>query len=120
MECVGGELNEAGIGRSDRVAVVLKNGPELAAAFVTVAASAVCAPLNPASREAEFDFYLADLKAGALIVQKGIDSTAREVARQRGIAVVEFVPDPKAGAGAFTLTCTTSSPPDRRTARARD
>ena len=37
-----------GIARHDRVVVVLPNGPEMALAFLTVAASAVCAPLNPA------------------------------------------------------------------------
>ena len=30
-------LNEAGIGRDDRVAIVLPNGPEMATAFVAVA-----------------------------------------------------------------------------------
>ena len=37
-----------GIGRHDRVALVLPNGPELATAFLGVAAAATCAPLNPA------------------------------------------------------------------------
>ena len=39
-----------GIGRHDRVAVVLPNGPELAVAILAVAASAACAPMNPAYR----------------------------------------------------------------------
>ena len=33
-----------GIGRHDRMAVVLPNGPEMAVAVLTVAASAMCAP----------------------------------------------------------------------------
>ena len=40
-------LNARGIGRNDRVAIVLDNGPEMAAAFVSVAAGATAAPLNP-------------------------------------------------------------------------
>ena len=40
-------LRSVGVGRNDRVAVVLPDGPEAAAAIVSVAAGAVCAPLNP-------------------------------------------------------------------------
>src|SRR6187397_2189402 len=56
-------LNGWGIGRGDRVAMVLPNGPEMAAAFVAVACGATTAPLNPAYRAEEFDFYLSDLNA---------------------------------------------------------
>ncbi|MFY7781992.1 MAG: AMP-binding protein, partial [Tagaea sp.] len=60
-----GDLNAMGIGRDDRVAIVLPNGPEMAAAFLCVAAGATTAPLNPAYRQEEFEFYIADLKAKA-------------------------------------------------------
>ena len=43
-------LNRHGIGRGDRVALVLPNGPDLAVAFLAVAAGAACAPLNAAYR----------------------------------------------------------------------
>src|SRR5262245_31444142 len=88
MESVAEELNRAGVGVSDRVAVVLKNGPDLAAAFLTIGASAACAPLNPDYRDGEFDFYLTDLKARALVVESGIDSPVRAVARKHGIPVL--------------------------------
>ena len=61
-------LNELGIGRGDRVAIVLPNGPEMATAFLTIACGATTAPLNPAYREEELDFYLTDLRARALVV----------------------------------------------------
>ena len=35
-----GQLNSAGIGRNDTVAVVLPNGPEMAAAFLAIAIAA--------------------------------------------------------------------------------
>ena len=54
-------LNARGIGRGDRVAIVLPNGPEMASAFVSIAAGAATAPLNPAYRQPEFEFYLEDL-----------------------------------------------------------
>ena len=49
-----------------------------------VAAVATCAPLNPAYRKSEFEFYLNDLKPKALIIHGGEDSPAREVARAHG------------------------------------
>lgn len=97
-------LNEMAVGRSDRVAVVVPDGPEMAAAFVAVAASATCAPLNPAYRASEFDSYLTDLRPKALIIQSGIDSAVRAVARQRGIAVIDLEPRSTAEAGLFTLS----------------
>lgn len=96
-------LNAMGIGRNDRVALVLPNGPEMAVAFLAVAAGATSAPLNPAYRAEEFDFYLSDLGATALIVQTGIDSPARAVASVRGIPVIELTPLLEADAGTFTL-----------------
>src|SRR6267143_561582 len=41
-------LNALGLGRNDRVAIVLPTGPEMAVAFLTIAAGATSAPLNPA------------------------------------------------------------------------
>ena len=69
-------LNKLGIGRNDRIAIVLGNGPEMATAFVSIACCATTAPLNPAYKQDEFDFYLADLGAKALIVEEGSDSPA--------------------------------------------
>lgn len=101
---VARQLRRTGISRDDRVAVVLGNGPELASSFLAVGAAAACAPLNPDYREAEFDFYLGDLDARALVVQQGVDSPARAAARKRGVAVLEVVAEPSAEAGFFTLT----------------
>jgi len=64
-------LNDLGVGRGDRVGIVLPNGPEMATAFLCVASAAASAPLNPAYRQDEFEFYLEDLKAKALIVEAG-------------------------------------------------
>ena len=95
-------LHGVGIGVGDRVAIVLPNGPDMAAAFVTIAQSATTAPLNPAYRAEEFDFYLRDLRASALLVQRGEATPAREVAESLGIRILELVPG-EAAAGAFSL-----------------
>ena len=97
-------LNGIGIGRNDRVAIVLPNGPEMAAAFIACASGVTSAPLNPSYRADEFEFYLSDLNAKALIVEAGSTSPAVEVARKLGVRIVELVPQPDAGAGAFTLS----------------
>ena len=77
-------LNELGIGRGDRVAIVLPNGPEMAAAFLAVACGATTAPLNPAYRAEEFEFYLSDLQAKALIVTEAEEGPALAVAAGTG------------------------------------
>ena len=82
------DLNAMGIGRNDRVAMVLPNGPEMAAAFVAIACGATTAPLNPAYRADEFDFYLSDLNAKALLIQQGMDSPARAVATALRIPII--------------------------------
>jgi acyl-CoA synthetase (AMP-forming)/AMP-acid ligase II len=96
------DLNRMGIGRNDRVAIVLPNGPEMATSFLAVACAATTAPLNPGYRRDEFEFYLSDLNARALVILRGMESPAREVAAAHDIPVIELVPDP-AAAGAFTL-----------------
>nr|WP_294503208.1 acyl--CoA ligase [uncultured Rhodopila sp.] len=102
-ERTGAALNAAGIGRGDRVAIVLANGPEAASSFLAIACHAVTAPLNPTYKAEEFAFYLADLRAKALIVLQGAETPARAVAAEQGIPVIELIPDPSA-AGAFTLS----------------
>jgi acyl-CoA synthetase (AMP-forming)/AMP-acid ligase II len=44
-------LNDFGIGRGDRVAVVLSDAAMMAIAFLGIAAGATAAPLNPGYRE---------------------------------------------------------------------
>src|SRR5262245_11380491 len=103
IDDVVGTLNSVGLGRGDRVAIVLSNGPEMATAFLAVAAGTTSAPLNPAYSAREFDFYLSDLNAKALIVQSGIDSPAVSVARERGIPVLELSAVLEAAAGTVTV-----------------
>ena len=103
MKEVGRSLRSFGLGRDDRIAIVLPNGPDLATAFLCVSAVATSAPLNPAYREEEFDYYLTDLNVKALIVESGTDSPAAAAAFQRGIPVITLCPAPGAEAGVFNL-----------------
>lgn len=97
IQRVAGALRAEGLGPADRVAVVLPNGPDLAAAFLSVAASAACAPLNPAFTRGEFEFYLKDLRARALLVADGSDGTARDAARRLGLRVLTIRARERAG-----------------------
>jgi oxalate---CoA ligase len=96
-------LHRCGIGRGDPVALVLPNGPEMATAFLALAASAVAAPLNPAYRSDEFESYLTDLQARALIVPAGAPTPARAVAARHGIRILELSVSADAAAGEFEL-----------------
>jgi acyl-CoA synthetase (AMP-forming)/AMP-acid ligase II len=94
-------LNALGAGRNDRVAIVLANGPEMAACFLGAACGVTTAPLNPAYRADEFEFYLSDLKARLLVVEHDSTSAAIEVAQRLGVRIVDL--HPGEAAGDFTL-----------------
>ncbi len=95
-------LNALGAGRNDRVAIVLANGPEMAACFLSAACGVTTAPLNPAYRADEFEFYLSDLKASLLVVEHDSTSPAIEVAQRLGVRIVDLRPGETAGS--FTLS----------------
>ena len=86
----GGTLASRGLEPGERVAIVLPDAMDMAAAFLGVAAHATAAPLNPAFTREEFEFYICDLGARALIVKAGDDSPAREAAHRRGVPVLEL------------------------------
>ena len=115
----GDALGRAGVGKGDRVAIVLPNGPEMAAAFLATAAHATAAPLNPAYRVDEFAFYLEDLSARALVLQAGADSPAIEAAKRVGVPIIALTPDTGAGAGGFSLDIPAGAG-DRRDGNGRD
>jgi acyl-CoA synthetase (AMP-forming)/AMP-acid ligase II len=113
-------LHAAGIGRGDRVAIVLPNGPEMAAAFITIAQVAVTAPLNPAYREDEYAFYLEDLKAKALVVMAGDEGPAVAAAKRLGIAILRVNVAEDAVAGHFTLSSEVTGSADETAPNADD
>ena len=103
IEVVARRLQAAGIRRGNRVAVVLSNGPEMAAAFLAVTSVATCAPLNPAYRAAEFEYYLDDLRPKVIIVEAGVETPARDAAQSRGIAILELSKRVDEQAGRFEI-----------------
>ena len=83
-------LRQFGIGPADRVALVMPDGPDAAVAFLTIAAAATTAPLNPAYRAAELSFYFEDLAIKAVVVPSGSYGDAAVVARERGLTLIEL------------------------------
>jgi acyl-CoA synthetase (AMP-forming)/AMP-acid ligase II len=90
-------ISISGISRSDRIVIVLGNGPEAAVAFLAAASAGVACPLNPGLTAAEFEFTISDLAARVLFTAPG-PSAARNVADKLRIPVLEIVPGDQAGA----------------------
>jgi amino acid adenylation domain-containing protein len=88
------------------VAVVLPNGPETAVAIVTVATASVCVPLNPSFTADEWHRYFGDLQIAALLTHADMGSPSRAVAHALGIPVIDLLPLPGGGIGAFKLVGT--------------
>jgi len=101
---VADALHGFGIGRGDRVAIVLPNGPEMATAFVTIGQTATTAPLNPAYRQDEYEFYLNDLQAKALVVAADYDGPALPAAKKLGVAILRLASNSADPAGHFDLS----------------
>jgi acyl-CoA synthetase (AMP-forming)/AMP-acid ligase II len=102
-------LNGFGLGRNDRIVIVLDNGPEMAVAFMGLASCATAVPLNPAYRADEFRYYLSRLNAKALVVNAEDQTGVKELAHQLGLSIIELVPQWHAEAGIFELHCAQSS-----------
>lgn len=61
------QLNGLGLGRGDRIAIAMANGPEMIITFFAAATCGTAAPLNPKYKQEEFAFYYEDTHAKGLI-----------------------------------------------------
>lgn len=103
MDSVAAAIQTAGASRSDRVAIVLPNGPLMATAFLATTSIATAAPLNPGLTEAEFAFYFEDLEVRLALVHNDDASGAAAVAERMGIEVLPVAEDGSGVSGAFSL-----------------
>ena len=115
VETIVRYLRAGGIAPTDRVAVVLPNGPEAAAAVLGTVAAAACAPLAPDLPESEFAKQLTTLGVRAVMVLRGHETAAR-AASLCGIPVIEL----DAGAAAGSISCSGLSPGDGASSSAGD
>lgn len=96
-----------GLGRGDRIALVLPNGAACLVCFLAAAIAATAAPLNQAYTEDEFRFYMEDTGARALVVPRGSGAAARR-ALPPGAILIEAALEP-VGSGA-TLRLESDAP----------
>ncbi len=104
IERTGAELAGLGLDASDRVAIILPNGPEMAVSFVSVASYMSAAPLNPNYKKAEYLFYLEDLKPKLVVVADGSDNPVIEAAKELNIPIAALRVDVGMAAGCFSLS----------------
>ena len=103
IERTAAALRSLGIEASDRVAIVMPGGAELATALLAVSRVAAAAPLNPAYSERELRFYLGDLAPKALLVSTDADTPAVGVAREVGARILRASVRRGAPAGVFAI-----------------
>jgi len=98
-----GALQGLVAGRAPVVALILPDVPELITAFLGVVSVGAGAPLNPALTESEYEYYLRDLSADAVIVRSGYEGPATAAARSLGIRILEAEWRERDPAGVFRL-----------------
>jgi acyl-CoA synthetase (AMP-forming)/AMP-acid ligase II/aryl carrier-like protein len=106
-------LRRLGIRRTDRVAVVLPDGPDAAVATVAIAAGAVCVPLNPRFTVGECQACLADLRLSTLLTEPAMDSAWPGVADRLGIAVINASRGSNQTLGAWKIARGSGAQPKR-------
>lgn len=82
-------LTSKGISSGDRIALVMPNGLDMAITFLGILSTSAVAPLNPAYKYDEFDFYLSDTRAATLVADLSADSPAIEVAKRKNIELLD-------------------------------
>lgn len=80
-------LASIGIGRNDRVAIVLPNGLPAVVCLLGGAVAGTAAPLNPGYRQDEFIFLLRDIGAKVLLCPQNGGEAARKAAGASGLPV---------------------------------
>ena len=97
-------LNAIGFGRGDRIAVVHPGGPDMAAAITGIWNCATAVPMNPALTPAEFALHMRDLGVRAVAIDAGMDTAAREAARQLDLPTLDIRQTDKRVAGPVEIT----------------
>ncbi|MBX3732749.1 MAG: amino acid adenylation domain-containing protein [Verrucomicrobiae bacterium] len=80
-------LNEKGIGRNDRLALVLPDGPGTAVLSLAVSSVATAAPLNPELSRSEFEAHLDGIRPCAVLLPEAGHAAAGGAAQRLGIPV---------------------------------
>ena len=88
LDTLVGDLRRAGVSQGARVACVVEDGRATAVTVLALMRAGSCAPLNPLYRRRDFERYLSDLRADALIVDERVSTEASAVADTLGIPTI--------------------------------
>ena len=99
--CTRTQLNNLGIGRGDRVALLIRDRPQAYVAYLCTMASAVAIPLDPELTEGELAVALKQVGARAVIASPGL-YTAETVTAALDVDLLHLLPVGTA-AGLFEL-----------------
>lgn len=87
------QLAAIGVGKGDAISMALPNGLEFTIAFLGACAQrCISAPLNPAYKKSEYEFYIDDLKSKVVLVPRGFvekDDASVQAAKEYNAAVAE-------------------------------
>jgi acyl-CoA synthetase (AMP-forming)/AMP-acid ligase II len=87
-------LAEIGVAPHSAISISLPNNLEFAISFLAIGAQrAIAAPLNPAYKQSEIEFYIDDIKSALIIVPRGAvegHAPAVKAARKFGAGVAEI------------------------------
>jgi len=99
VEKMAGSLAAGGVGKGDRVALMLPNCPQYVISFfATVRLGAIVTQLNPMYVEREIEHILTDSGAETIVVYKDMYPRVRTVlpqSRLRDVIVVDFAGEPE-------------------------
>ena len=96
-------LNGWGIGRGDRVALIVGPRPEALVGILCVASATTVMPINPKATSDELKEALVHLEADAVIVSEELEAAA-QTARVLGLTVLSLQPRAETVTGSFDLT----------------
>ncbi len=71
--------------------------------MISVAAGAVCIPLNAGFTIDEWQRYFSELRVTALLTRPDVDSASRRVANALGIPIIDLLKSPHGGPGPFNI-----------------
>src|SRR5690242_3231943 len=90
---LAGSLAAAGVGRGDRVALTLPNGPDMVQVLLAITAlGAAVAPLNPAYTRSEYHFYLSDIAPKLFLLPASRPAAAVGAAEDCSVTVATVGP----------------------------
>ena len=97
VDAMGHALNDIGIGRGNRVAVVHPGGRDMAAAIIGIWSYATAVPINPDSTPREMELQMRDMRVDAVAIATDMETRARRVAETLELPVLDLRPDERGG-----------------------